>query len=237
MSLWNQIEAPNADGFVQRLLATGGEIYGVILNDQASLDQLGDQLKEAPYKGFPKAPAMYIKPRNTIVGSGAEIELPKGETSVEVGAVLGVVMGKAASKVTLTEAADHIAGYVSVADLSLPHDSYYRPAIREKCFDGACPVGEPVVANAIADVTKLQIETVINGQTVARRDLSDLHRSIPQLLCDVTEFMMLKPGDILLTGVIYQAPQAHIGHVVRVRIAQVGSVEFRLQKAGSEDPI
>ncbi len=167
MSLWIQNKSEKEGSFVQRLLACGGEIYGVILNDQASLDQLGDQLKEPPYKGLPKAPAMYIKPRNTIVGSGAEIELPKGETSVEVGAVLGVVVGKAASRVTLTEAADHIAGYVTVADLSLPHDSYYRPAIREKCFDGACPVGEPVAAEGITDVTALEIETVVNGKTVA----------------------------------------------------------------------
>lgn len=237
MSLWNQIEAPNADGFVQRLLATGGEIYGVILNDQASLDRLGDQLKEPPYKGSPKAPAMYIKPRNTIVGNGAEIELPQGEASVEIGAVLGVVVGKAASRVSLAEAVDHIAGYIPVADLSLPHDSYYRPAIREKCFDGACPVGDPVAANTISDVAGLEIETIVNGQTVASRTLSDPYRSIPQLICDVTEFMTLKPGDILLSGVTFQAPQAQRGDNVRVRVSKVGSVVFTVKSSVAEASI
>ena len=233
MSLWNELEAPNTDGFVQRLLTIGGEIYGVILNDQASLKHLEDQLSEPPYKDPPQAPALYIKPRNTIVGNGAEIELPRGETNVEIGAVLGIVVGKAASRVTLAEAADHIAGYVPVADLSLPHDSYYRPAIREKCFDGACPVGELVEATRIEDVGALEIETIVNGQTVASRTLSDLHRSIPELICDVTEFMTLKPGDILLTGVTYQAPQAESGDVVRVRVSKVGSVEFTVKSAAA----
>ncbi len=233
MSLWNELKASSTNGFVQRLLATGGEVYGVILNDQVSLGQLGDQLKEPPYKGLPQAPAMYIKPRNTIVGSDATIELPEGERSIEVGAVLGIVVGKAASRVPLADATDHIAGYVPVADLSLPHDSYYRPAIREKCFDGACPVGEPVAVTKISDVAKLEIETIINGEKVASRTLFDLHRSIPELICDVTEFMTLKPGDILLSGVTYQAPQAKSGDVVRVHISKVGTVEFTVKSAAA----
>ncbi len=231
MSLWNQSRVQNNNGFVQNLLACGGEIYGVVLNDKTSLGKLGEELSEAPYKAKPKAPAMYIKPRNTIAENGADITLPTGENNVEIGAVLGLVIGKSASRVTEQTAMDHIAGFVAVADLSLPHDSYYRPAIYEKCFDGACPIGEAVTADTIADVHKLEITTTINGQQVAHRDLSDLHRSIPQLISDVSKFMTLDSGDILLTGVMYQAPQAKPGDTVQVKIDQVGTVEFSISSA------
>ena len=228
MFLWNQNRIQSNNDFVQNLLAGGSEIYGVVLNDKTSLGKLGEELSQAPYKAEPKAPAMYIKPRNTIAGNGAEITLPTGENRVEIGAVLGLVIGKSASRVTEQNAMEHIAGFVAVADLSLPHNSYYRPAIYEKCFDGACPVGEPVAVDTIPDVHKLEITTTINGQQVAHRDLSDLHRSIPQLISDVSEFMTLSPGDILLTGVMYQAPQAKSGDTVQVKIDQVGTVEFSI---------
>jgi len=233
MSLWNQNRVQNNDGFVQSLLAGGGVIYGVVLNDKSSLNKLGDTLQQPPYKGEPQAPAMYIKPRNTIAQSGAKITLPPGESNVEIGAVLGVVIGKAASQVREQSAMEHIAGFVAIADLSLPHNSYYRPAIREKCFDGACPIGEPVAADTITNINKIEITTTINGQLTTRRNHSDLHRSIPQLICDVSEFMTLDPGDILLAGVMYQAPQAKPGDTVQVKIDHVGTVEFSISNTAS----
>ncbi len=233
MSLWNQSSNCDPAGFAQATLASGGEIYGVVLNDQTSLDILGNQLNEPPYKAKPNAPAMYIKPRNTIVSSGTTITLPSGESSVEIGAVLGIVIGKAASRLNENTAIDCIAGYVAVADLSLPHDSYYRPAIREKCFDGACPVGELVAADKVKDVAGLSVKTFVNNQLVATRQLTDFHRSVPQLLCDVSEFMTLKPGDVLLSGVPFQAPQAKTGDSVRIEIATIGNVEFTLNQAST----
>lgn len=47
-----------------------GAVYGVILNDAASVRKIGS-LEEAPYKGAPKAPVLYIKPANTRVACNA----------------------------------------------------------------------------------------------------------------------------------------------------------------------
>ena len=47
-----------------------GTVYGVILNDTVSVQKIGS-LDEAPYKGAPKAPVLYIKPANTRTGCGA----------------------------------------------------------------------------------------------------------------------------------------------------------------------
>ncbi len=228
MSLWNQNNASTTVNFVQSLLANGGEVYGVVLNDKTSLQALGEDLAKPPYKNEPQAPAMYIKPRNTLIGSGSTVNLPSGEKSVEVGATLGVVIKQSASRLTLQTAQHSIGGYVAVADLSLPHDSYYRPAIREKCFDGSCPIGEPISIEAVTDLNRLDITTFVNDTPVAKRNLADLHRSIPQLLMDVSEFPTLKPGDILLTGVTFQAARAQNGDTVRVEVDQVGDVEFSL---------
>jgi len=149
-----------------------------------------------------------------------------------VGATIGLVFGQATARVTAEQAVSHVAGLLLVADLSLPHDSYYRPAIREKCFDGACPVGTQVVPlSQVGAVSSLVLSTEIDGEVVDRRSLSDLVRGVPQLIADVSEFMTLSAGDVLLVGVSWQAPQARVGQRVQVQAEGLGAVAFTLAAA------
>lgn len=207
-----------------------GTVYGVILNDHASLKDIGD-LEAAPYKGAPKAPVLYIKPANTHAAGGAVVCLPDGESAVEVGATVGLVMARSASRLSEQEALDAVGGLVLAADLSLPHASYYRPAIREKCFDGALPFG-PVVP--LTDLSRLVLRTEIDGDAVGSRSLSDLVRGPAKLLADVTEFMTLRQGDVLLVGVRYQAPQAKAGSRVRISAEGLGELSFSVSAAKGE---
>lgn len=201
-----------------------GTVYGVILNDTLSVQNIGS-LEEAPYKGAPKAPALYIKPANTRVSCSSTVNLPDGEKSVEVAATIGLVMGRAAGRLSVDNALDAVAGIVLAADLSLPHTSYYRPAIREKCFDGALPLSS---VQPLSDISSLVLKTEIDGQLVDTRSLADLIRKPAQLLADVSEFMTLRQGDVLLVGVRYMAPQAKPGSQVTISADGVGSLQFSI---------
>lgn len=206
-----------------------GTVYGVVLNDHASLRKIGNEaLAAAPYKGAPQAPAMYIKPANTRVACGSTVSLPAGEKAVEVGATVGLVIGRAAARLSRANALDAVAGIVLAGDLSLPHASYYRPAIREKCFDGALPIGS---VQPLADLASLVLTTEIDGKVVEQRSLADLVRDPAQLLVDVSEFMTLSQGDVLLVGVSYMAPQAVAGSQVKISAEGVGSLQFSIQGA------
>lgn len=201
-----------------------GTAYGVILNDAVSVQKIGS-LEEAPYKGAPKAPVLYIKPANTRTGCGATVDLPQGAHSVEVAATVGLVIGQAAARVTVADALGHVSGLVLAADLSLPHASYYRPAIKEKCFDGALPLSS---VKPLVDIAGLTLVTEIDGEVVDRRPLNDLIRPPAQLLADVSEWMTLNAGDVLLVGVRYQAPQAKAGSAVRLSAEGLGSLNFTI---------
>jgi len=213
-----------------------GAVYGVVLNDRASLARLGAAVREAPYKGEPKAPVLYIKPANTLVGEGAEVRLPAGADRVEIGATVGIVIGAPAARLDAATALQAVAGYVLVADLSLPHASYYRPAIREKCFDGACPMAAAIVPAAPArpaglapaELYATTLRTFVDEAPAGERTLADLVRDVPRLLADVTEFMTLRVGDVLLLGVQYQAPQAGAGTRLRIEGGRLGSLSFAI---------
>ena len=206
--------------------AADGLVYGVLLNDEASLQALGEKLNEAPYKAPPKAPVLYIKPWNTHLGHRGTVALPHGAQHLEVLGALGIVFGAQATRVDEAHALTCVRGYTVVADLSLPQASLYRPPIREKCFDGSCPIGPWVVSReAVADPADLEVLVHINGALRQRRSLRKLLRTVPRLIAEVTAFLTLYPGDVLLAGVPLAAPTAHAGDRIAVEIPGIGRLE------------
>ncbi len=136
-------------------------------------------------------------------------------------------MGRAASRVSESEALDYVGGWVVANDVSIPHESYYRPAIKQRCRDGFCPI------SAIAPFDSLypddaQIRIFINGELKASVSTRDLVRPITRLIADVTEFMTLRTGDILLVGEPDNAPLAGPGDRALVEIAGLPSIENTL---------
>ena len=204
---------------------TFGAVYGAALNDQASLDAWGDQLNAAPYKAPPQAPVLYIKPRNTLVASGAVVRRPNGADVVRIGGALAVVFGAPACRVSADEALDCVRGFVPAADLSLPVQSLHRPPIRETCFDGACPIGVEVPKARLADAGAVTIVVRINDAEVQRVSLEGLLRPLARLIADVSDFMTLYPGDVLLVGAAHDAPLARAGDAFSVEITGVGFLE------------
>lgn len=216
---------------------TTGVAYGVILNDAASRTNFGASLEETPYKGSPKAPILYIKPLNTHVGHQATVYLPSGAKELAVAGSLGIVFAQTTSRVSADKALDNVGGYTIAIDLSIPHDSVYRPAIREKCFDGALPLGPFVVGpDVITDPHAVTIRTYINDKLVAETGLTGLTRPIPQLIADISDFMSFLPDQILLPATPSGAgscPIARAGDKIAVEIDQIGRLEITLASAGA----
>ena len=205
-----------------------GTVYGSLLNFRAALDAMGDALHGPPYRAPPKAPILYIKPRNTWASDGDAIVVPHGVTQLEIGASLGLVIGRTACRVREADALDFVSGYVIVNDVSVPHDSYYRPSLRFKCRDGFCPIGVPVARAAVSDPNALTLVVQVDGIEVQRASTAGLVRPVERLLAEVSGFMTLHPGDVLMVGVPAGAPRAHAGQQVSMSIAGIGRLQNTL---------
>ncbi|WP_421101066.1 fumarylacetoacetate hydrolase family protein [Sporosarcina psychrophila] len=203
-----------------------GTVFGTLLNYKGALERLADAVNDKPYSAPPIAPVLYIKPANTFNRYGAEIPMPAGLSRLEMGAALGLVIGKQAVAVDEENALAYVAGYTIINDVSVPHDSVYRPAVRHKARDGFCPIGPWIIDRQEVDTPDdLTIRVFINDKLQQENSTSNLIRSVSRLLADVTEFMTLNRGDVLLVGVPEEAPQAKIGDKVRIEIAGIGSLE------------
>ena len=209
-----------------------GTVYGVLLNHRDALAALGDAASQPPYKAPPKAPVLYLKPRNTLVGPGAPIRIDDPAGELEVGAALGIVVGRTACRVAEQDAMDCVAGYLIVADCSLPHDSYYRPAIRFKARDGSCAIGPKVTARAdIANPDALGVRVLVDGRPVHVASTGGTFRGVARLVSDISEFMTLAPGDLLLAGVAPGSPRVGAGASLAIEVDGLGRLETRLAPA------
>lgn len=204
-----------------------GTVYGALLNHRSALEALGDAVNGKPYLKPPRAPVLYVKPRNTLSGDGDTVPVPPDAPELEVGATLGLVIGRTACRVRESEALGYVAGYLIVNDVSVPHESYYRPSIRQKARDGFCPLGAVTPRHALENPDALGIRVFVDGRLAASSSTAGLIRPVGRLLADVTEFMTLSPGDVLAVGVAAPAPRVRAGALVRIEIDRLDAMTNR----------
>jgi 5-oxopent-3-ene-1,2,5-tricarboxylate decarboxylase/2-hydroxyhepta-2,4-diene-1,7-dioate isomerase len=211
-----------------------GAVYGTLLNHRSALAALGEAVNQPPYSAPPVAPVLYIKPRNTLARSGNAVRIPAGTPELEVGASLGAVIGRTACSVSEPRALDYVAGYLIVADVSIPHANYHRPSVRFKARDGFCPLGPAVTARAaVANPDALTVRVYLDGTVVQTASTADLIRPAGRLLADVTEFMTLAPGDVLALGAAGPAPRARSGQTLTIEIDGLGRISIPFTDAAA----
>jgi 5-oxopent-3-ene-1,2,5-tricarboxylate decarboxylase/2-hydroxyhepta-2,4-diene-1,7-dioate isomerase len=140
---------------------------------------------------------------------------------------VGAVIDRRASRVSAADALQYVANYVIVSDVTLPHDNYYRPSIKFRARDGFCPMSGLLPAQGFF-LERAELVISVNGAEVARRGFADLVRPLPQLIADVTEFMTLSEGDVLLVGPPDRAPLAKPGDEVLLEVPGLGQLTHSL---------
>ena len=204
-------------------------VVGALLEFQGAWQALEPVMAQPPHHRPPVHPVLYIKPANTWARHGDTVLLPPDVAEVEVGATLGISFARAASRVNAAQALEFVSGYCVVNDVTVPHQSLLRPPMRQKCRDGFCPIGPSVSADELRDPGALEIRSYINGELRQRSHTAHLRRNVAQLIADVSEFMTLAPGDLLLIGVAEQPARARAGDTMAVEIDGIGRLENPLQ--------
>jgi 5-oxopent-3-ene-1,2,5-tricarboxylate decarboxylase/2-hydroxyhepta-2,4-diene-1,7-dioate isomerase len=193
----------------QAFLPTG-TVYGTLLNFKAEMAAMQSQMSQPPYKAPPQAPVLYIKPANTWSVNGANIAMPARVPAVEIGASIAMVIGSNGSNQQVR--------YVLMNDLSIPHSSFFRPPVKFKCLDGFLGIGSQTIETDKPQDFKLEVR--VNGNLVQSLDFSQLVRPAAQLLADVSAFMTLHDGDVLMLGCDCLAdgkrPVAKVGDVITI---------------------
>ena len=153
---------------------------------------------------------LFIKTANTFTASGDSIAIPSAVADVDIGANLAWVFGADAKPVAC----------VLMNDVSIPHESYYRPPVKFKCVDGFLGVGAKALGIAQVKTDSVVLSVKVNGKEVQRVNYADTVRKSQTLLADISEFMTFQEGDVLLLGSDClpdgKRPRAKVGDVVEI---------------------
>ena len=99
--------------------------------------------------------------------------------------------------------------------------------------DGFSPIGPAMAAQGV-DPATLHITSTVNGEVRQDATGADLIFAFAQLIADLSRFMTLEPGDVILTGTPAGANVVAPGDVVEVTLEGAGSVTSTIVEAGAE---
>ena len=95
--------------------------------------------------------------------------------------------------------------------------------------DASCALGPTVVARAeVGDADALAVRTFVDGVLAATTSTAEHVRSVARLIAEVSDFMTLAPGDVLIAGSAPDAPRVRAGARVALEIERVGRLETQV---------
>jgi 2-keto-4-pentenoate hydratase/2-oxohepta-3-ene-1,7-dioic acid hydratase in catechol pathway len=188
---------------------------------------------------LPKAPLLFAKWPNSLVGHGDPVVLPRESSQVDYEAELGVVIGTAARRVSERDALDHVAGYICVNDVSA-RDLQFADGqwTRGKSPDTFCPVGPRLVPREeIDDPQALAIRCLVNGEALQDSTTSQMIFSVAEIIAYVSQTITLEQGDLIATGTpagvgVFRDPKVLLqdGDEVSVEIEGLGTLTNPITK-------
>lgn len=189
-----------------------------------------DHASELDFKA-PESPLVFIKAANTLTGDNAASVRPDGVDYMHYEAELVVVIGKAARNVSREQALDYVAGYTLCNDYAVRDylENYYRPNLRVKSRDTLTPLHPKVIPrDRVLDAQNLTLKTFINGELRQSGSTRDMVFDVPFLVCWLSQFMTLQPGDMIATGTPKGLADVQPGDEVVVEIEGVGRLTNRI---------
>jgi len=152
---------------------------------------------------IPELPILFTKWPNSVIAHDEPIPSYLDYTnSTDYEGELTVVIGPGGRGIAGKDAYDHVYGYTIVNDATARTlQNQHKQWFLGKSIDGYCPMGPCIVtADEVADVTKLQLTTRVNGEVRQDAPVSQLIFDIPTLIETLSRVMTLEPGDLTATG-------------------------------------
>ncbi|MEU4287452.1 fumarylacetoacetate hydrolase family protein [Kribbella sp. NPDC026596] len=152
----------------------------------------------------PKQPIVFFKHPSTVVGPDDEVLVPRGSTKTDWEVELAVIIGKQARYVeTDEEALACIAGYAvsnDVSERAFQIEQSGGQWSKGKCCETFNPLGPALVPADEVDPDNLALKSWVNGEARQDSNTRDMVFSVAALIRDLSQYMVLSPGDILNTG-------------------------------------
>ena len=182
----------------------------------------------------PKHPTIFNKQSTCVTGPSDPIHIPRASHVVDYEGELGFVIKRRCRHVSRDDAADVIAGYLVVNDVTVRDWQLRTPTwTMGKSFDTHGPIGPWIVTtDELRDPHQLALRTWVNDELVQESNTKELIFDCFALVEHFSTAFTLEPGDIVATGTpsgvgITRKPPLLLtdGDVVKIEIEGIGTIE------------
>lgn len=148
----------------------------------------------------PEYPTLFAKYPEALIGPNDDLALPPESEAVDWEAELAVVIGKTGRRISATDAADHIAGYSILNDISM-RDYQLRTVewLQGKTWEKSTPFGPALVTKDEFTLGPL-MSSAVDGEVQQSTTTSDMVFTPELLVAYISTIITLKPGDVITTG-------------------------------------
>jgi 2-keto-4-pentenoate hydratase/2-oxohepta-3-ene-1,7-dioic acid hydratase in catechol pathway len=193
-------------------LAVPGELLCAGANYWDHLREMADIAERTtgkrPSMSKPAEPWFFLKnARSGVIGSGADVALPRFSQQVDWEAELAVIIGRTSRNISEERALECVAGYTILNDLSA-RDLMKREGtpfiydwVGQKCFQHSAPMGPWITpAEYVGDPENLSIKLWVNGVLKQNSNTKQMVHSAREQIAYLSRHFTLHPGDIIATG-------------------------------------
>lgn len=200
-----------------------------------------DHIEEAVKLGInvPDVPLVFTKAVTSVCGPYDDVHLPMVSEKLDYEAEFGIVIGRRCRHVRAEDAAQVIAGFVCVNDVSVRD---WQMATGQffigKSFDTHCPMGPALLTiDEVGADPDLSIKLWVNGDLRQSDSTHKLKFSCGKLVEHLSTVLTLEPGDIIATGTpggvgFAMKPPGWLkqGDVVKLEVEKIGTLVNRIVK-------
>ena len=184
----------------------------------------------------PGHPIVFSKFPSVLIGPTDDILLPNTSTSIDWEVELGIVIGHRVREVDAEQAAEAIAGFTVVNDVSARdyqiHESQWIPG---KNLESSTPVGPWIVTvDELGPDPDMSLSTRVDGEIRQDGRTTDQIFTPAQIVSYISEWITLEPGDVIATGTCAgvghcMSPRLYLGadQVLETTIERIGTLTNR----------
>ena len=190
-------------------------ILCVHLNYRSRAVELGRELDN-------EHPTYFMKPASAINAHRGELVRSSDCQLMNYEGEIAAVVSRPMRRVRPQDVWDHLAGFTCANDVGA-HDFRDTDAgsmLRVKGQDGFCPLGPALVSGI--DIRSSTLRTYVNGRKVQEAPVSEMVWGIDDLLADLSRYLTLQPGDVVLTGTPWHSRPIFPDDRVEVEVDGIG---------------
>lgn len=182
----------------------------------------------------PDEPIVFMKDPGCVVGPNDTVLIPRGSTRTDYEVELAVIIATTCRYLdSPASALDHIAGYAISNDVSEREFQIERSGgqwDKGKSCETFNPLGPWLVPSVAVEPQALDLGLWVNGEQRQSSTTADMIFPVAHLVWYLSQFMVLRPGDVVNTGtpegVALGRPDQHwylrSGDVVEIEIVGLG---------------